>query len=116
MTVVPSVDPARFLEEHLTQASPDLLREMLGTFINALLSADAHNACGASYGSVSEDRVNRLNDYRHRDSDTRAGTLDVKITNPRQSTCFSEWLLERRRRAEASSRPGQNPTSTPPTA
>lgn len=40
MTVVPSIDPARFLEEHLSQASPDLLREMLGTFINALLSAD----------------------------------------------------------------------------
>lgn len=41
MTVVPSIDPARFLEEHLSQASPDLLRQMLTTFINTLLSADA---------------------------------------------------------------------------
>ena len=101
MTVVPSIDPARFLEEHLSQASPDLLREMLGTFINALLSADADQVCGASYGTISDDRVNRRNGYRHRDFDTRAGTLDVKIPKLRSGTYFPEWLLERRRRAEA---------------
>lgn len=32
MTVAPSIDPARFLEEHLAQASPDLLRDMLTPF------------------------------------------------------------------------------------
>jgi hypothetical protein len=36
MTVNPSIDPARMLEEQLAQASPDLLRELLGTFINTL--------------------------------------------------------------------------------
>jgi putative transposase len=41
MTVNPSIDPARMLEEHLAQASPDLLRELLGSFINTLLSAEA---------------------------------------------------------------------------
>lgn len=102
MTVAPhDIDPARFLEDHLAQASPDLLREMLGTFINQLLSADADQVCGASYGAVSDDRVNRRNGYRHRDFDTRAGTLDVKIPKLRQGTYFPEWLLERRRRAEA---------------
>jgi transposase-like protein len=101
MTVVPSIDPARFLEEHLSQASPDLLREMLGTFINALLSADADQVCGASYGVISDDRTNRRNGYRHRDFDTRTGTIDVKIPKLRQGTYFPEWLLERRRRAEA---------------
>ncbi len=30
MTAAPSLDPARFLNEHLTTASPDLLRELLG--------------------------------------------------------------------------------------
>ena len=35
MTVTTSIDPARLLEEQLGQASPDLLRELLGTFINA---------------------------------------------------------------------------------
>lgn len=32
MTVAPSIDPARFLEEYLAQASPDLLWDMLTTF------------------------------------------------------------------------------------
>lgn len=79
MTVAPSIDPARFLEEHLAQASPDLLRDMLTAFINTLLSADADAVCGASYRTVSEDRVNSRNGYRHRDFDTRAGTIDVAI-------------------------------------
>jgi len=100
MAVAPSIDPARFLEEHLAQASPDLLRSMLSTFINTLLSADADNVCGAPYGAVSDDRVNRRNGYRHRDFDTRAGTIDVAIPKLRQGTYFPEWLLERRRRAE----------------
>lgn len=102
MTVAPNdIDPARFLHEQLHQASPDLLREMLTTFINALLSADADQVCGAAYGTVSDDRVNQRNGYRHREFDTRAGTLDVKIPKLRQGTYFPEWLLERRRRAEA---------------
>ena len=101
MTVVPSIDPARFLEEQLSQASPDLLRQMLSTFINTLLSADADQVCGASYGTVSEERTNRRNGYRHRDFDTRAGTIDVAIPKLRQGSYFPEWLLERRRRAEA---------------
>ena len=102
MTVAPhDIDPARFLEDHLAQASPDLLREMLGTFINQLLSADADQVCGAAYGTISDNRINRRNGYRRRDFDTRAGTIDLKIPKLRQGTYFPEWLLERRRRAEA---------------
>ncbi len=37
MTVPPSIDPARMLQEQLGQASPDLLRELLQTFVNTLL-------------------------------------------------------------------------------
>ena len=102
MTVAPhDIDPARFLEDHLAQASPDLLREMLTTFINALLSADADAVCGASYRTVAEGRVNRRNGYRHRDFDTRVGTIDVAIPKLRAGSYFPDWLLERRRRAEA---------------
>ena len=100
MTVTPSIDPARMLEEHLAQASPDLLRELLSTFINTLLSAEADAVCGAEYGTSSPERVNRRNGYRHRDFDTRAGTLDVAIPKLRQGSYFPEWLLERRKRAE----------------
>src|SRR3954452_4257645 len=100
MTVTPSIDPARLLEEQLAQASPDLLRELLGTFIQTLLSAEADAVCGAEYGTVSPERMNRRNGYRHRDFDTRAGTLDVAIPKLRQGSYFPEWLLERRTRAE----------------
>ena len=100
MTAGPSIDPARLLEEQLAQASPDLLRELLQTFINTLLSVEADAVCGAGYGVSSPDRVNRRNGYRHRDFDTRAGSIDVAIPKLRQGSYFPEWLLERRKRAE----------------
>ena len=71
MTVPPSIDPARMLEEQLAQASPDLLRELLQTFVNTLLSAEADAVCGAGYGERNPERVNQRNGYRHRDFDTR---------------------------------------------
>jgi len=63
----------------VTDASPDLIRHLLGTVINALLSAEADAVCGAEYGMASPDRINQRNGYRHRDLDTRAGTIDVAI-------------------------------------
>ena len=100
MTVNPSIDPARLIEEQLSQASPDLLRELLTVFINTLMSAEADAVCGAAYGQVSPDRVNRRNGYRGREFDTRAGTLDLAVPKLRTGTYFPEWLLERRKRAE----------------
>jgi putative transposase len=100
MTAPSSIDPARVLHEHLAQASPDLMRDLLSTFIDALLSADADAVCGAGWGQVSPDRVNRRNGYRHRDFDTRAGTIDVAVPKLRTGSYFPEWLLTRRRRAE----------------
>ena len=101
MTAPSSIDPARFLDEHLAAASPDLLRSMLATFISALMSAEADAVCGAPYGMPGPERVNVRNGYRHRDFDTRAGTLDVAIPKLRSGSYFPDWLLERRRRAEA---------------
>jgi putative transposase len=101
MTAPSSIDPARFLHDQLASASPDLLRSMLATFINALMSAEADAVCGAPYGMPSPARVNIRNGYRHRDFDTRAGTLDAAIPKLRSGSYFPDWLLERRRRAEA---------------
>jgi|tagenome__1003787_1003787.scaffolds.fasta_scaffold20729512_1 putative transposase len=101
MTAPHVIDPARFLSEQLAQASPDLMRQMLTTFIDALMSAEADAVCGAEYGARSESRTNWRNGYRHRDFDTRAGTLDVAVPKLRQGSYFPDWLLERRRRAEA---------------
>jgi len=101
MTAPHFIDPSRFLSEQLEQASPDLMRRMLTTFINALMSAEAEAVCGAEYGQSSPERVNSRNGYRHRDFDTRTGTLDVAIPKLRTGTYFPDWLLERRKRAEA---------------
>jgi hypothetical protein len=92
MTAPSSIDPARSLHEHLASASPDLLRQMLTTFINTLMSAEADAVRGAGYGEVSPDRTNVRNGYRHRDFDTRAGTLDVAIPKLRQCSYFPDWL------------------------
>ena len=100
MTANHSIDPARFLSEHLEHAEPDLLRSMLKTFIDALMGAEADAICGAPYGARTEDRVDSRNGYRARDWDTRAGTLEVAIPKLRQGSYFPDWLLERRRRAE----------------
>jgi transposase-like protein len=101
VTAPSSIDPARFLHDQLASASPDLLRSMLATFVNALMSAEADAVCCAPYGTPSPERVNVRNGYRHRDFDTRAGTLDVAIPRLRSGSYFPDWLLERRRRAEA---------------
>src|SRR5215210_238358 len=100
MTAPSSIDPAHFLHEQLAQASPDLLRQMLTTFINTLMSAEADAVCGAEYGARSAERTNVRNGYRPREFDTRAGTLDLAIPKLRAGSYFPDWLLERRRRAD----------------
>jgi putative transposase len=101
MPAKPSIGPAQFLHDQLAAASPDVLRSLLSTFIDALMSAETDAICGAPYGMPSPERVNVRNGYRHRDFDTRAGTIDVAIPKLRSGSYFPDWLLERRRRAEA---------------
>jgi len=96
-TMVVGVD---WLRKQLEAASPDLLREMVGGFIAALMGAEADAICGAAYREVSPERVNSRNGYRHRDFDTRVGTLDVAIPKLRSESYFPAWLLAPRRRAE----------------
>jgi transposase-like protein len=101
MAAAPSIDLSGWMSEHLEQASPDLLRAMLSSFIEALMGADADAICNAGYGERSEERTNTRNGYRHRDWDTRAGTIDVAIPKLRSGSYFPDWLLTHRRRAEA---------------
>lgn len=53
MTAPHSLNPAALLEKGLSDASPDLMRHLLSTVINALLSAEADAVCGAEYGQAS---------------------------------------------------------------
>jgi transposase-like protein len=101
MTAPPSIDLSGWLSEQLGQASPDLLRDMITTFVQALMGAEADAVCGAEYGVRSDERTNTRNGYRRRDWDTRAGTIELAIPKLRSGSYFPDWLLERRRRAEA---------------
>ena len=101
MTAPHIIDPAGLLSEALAEASPDLMRDLLQTVINALLSADADAVVGAEWGKPSPDRLTQRNGYRHRPLDTRVGTVDVAVPKLRSGTYFPDWLLERRKRAES---------------
>ena len=101
MAAGPSIDVTGWLQEQLAQASPDLLRSMVQTFAEALMGAEADAVCGAGYGERSDQRSNTRNGYRRREWDTRAGSISLAIPKLRQGSYFPDWLLERRRRAEA---------------
>ncbi|BBU22720.1 IS256 family transposase [Mycobacterium xenopi] len=100
MTSPHLIDAEQLLADQLAEASPDLLRGLLSVFIHALMGAEADAICGAGYRQRSDERSNSRNGYRHRDFDTRAGTIDVAIPKLRQGSYFPDWLLERRKRAE----------------
>ena len=94
------MDINEWLRKQLAETDPDLLREMVRTFAETLMSADADEVCGAPYGQASPDRVNRRNGYRTRRWDTRVGSIDLKIPKLREGTYFPDWLLDARTRAE----------------
>ena len=59
MTAPHIVDPAGLLGEALAEASPDLMRNLLQSIINTLLSADADAVVGAEYGRPNPGRRRR---------------------------------------------------------
>jgi putative transposase len=94
------MDVNDWLRKQLERSDPDLLREMVHSFAETLMSADADETCGAPYGLVSPERVNRRNGYRTRRWDTRVGSIDLRIPKLREGTYFPDWLLDARTRAE----------------
>ena len=94
-------DVVKWMQERLDAASPDLLREMVKTFAEALMAAEAETLCNAGYRQRTSDRTNSRNGYRPREWDTRAGTIELAVPKLRSGSYFPDWLLERRRRAEA---------------
>jgi putative transposase len=95
-----NMDALDWLRKHLEEDGNDLLREMVRSFAEQLMSAEADAVCGAGYGERSIERVNSRNGYRQRDFDTRAGTIPLSIPKLRTGSYFPEWLLQPRRRAE----------------
>ena len=95
-----SMEVGNWLRKRLEETDPDLLREMVSSFVHLLMSAEVDALCGAGYGERSNGRINRRNGYRQREFDTRVGTMPLAIPKLRESSYFPEWLLEPRRRAE----------------
>ena len=95
-----TMDALGWLRNRLEEASPDLLREMVSSFAQALMSAEADARCGAAYGERSPERVNTGNGYRERVWDTRVGTIELALPKLREGSYFPDWLLTPRRRAE----------------
>ena len=87
-----------WLRKQLENEDGDLLAEMVKTFVNQLMGADA--ICGAGYGERSPERVNSRNGYRPREFDTRVGTIELAIPKLREGSYYPDWLLQARRRAE----------------
>jgi len=98
--VDPTMDMLGWLRNQIAAAEPDMLREMVQTFAQALMGAEADALCGAGYGQRSPERTNRRNGYRERRWDTRAGTIALAVPKLRSGSYFPDWLLEHRRRAE----------------
>ena len=90
MTATPSIDLSGWLTAQLDQASPDLLRQMITTFVTALMGAEADAICRAEYGVRSDERTNTRNGYRDRDWDTRVGTIDLAIPKLRHGSYFPD--------------------------
>ena len=101
MTTAHNIDLPAVLAERLTTCHPDVLRELLATFIHTLMGAEADGLCGAGYGQRSSGA--------HQLSAMAIGTVN---SIPEQAhwiwlsrSCvtvltFPDWLLERRKRAE----------------
>lgn len=95
-----SMDALVWLGKQLEADGNDLLREMVRSFAEGLMGAEADLACGAGYRQVSPERVNRRNGYRSRRWDTRVGSIDLQIPKLRAGSYFPEWLLDCRTRSE----------------
>ena len=95
-----SIDALVWLRKQLETDDNDLLRAMVCSFGEELMSAEANVVCGAGYGEVSADRINRRNGYRSRRWDTRVGSIDLKIPKLRTGSYFPDWLLDARTRSE----------------
>ena len=59
MTAAHDIDWPQVLAERLTTTHPDVLRELLATFIHTLMGAEADAVCGAAHGQRSTGRTNQ---------------------------------------------------------
>ncbi|GEM_PF-1702618 len=89
------MDALAWLRKHLESADVDLLREMVQSFAEVLMAAEADALCGAGYRERSVEQVNSRNGYRLRDFDTRVGSMELAIPKLRAGSYFPDWRIRR---------------------
>jgi len=75
----------------------DLMRQMLGFMLQALVDAEASSVIGAAPHQRTEERTTQRNGTRPKTVSTTAGDLTVKIPKLRQGSFFPSLLQPRRR-------------------
>lgn len=94
MTAVDVVCKAR-------EAEVDFLRDAVRRFVHELMEEEVTAVVGAGRYERSEERTTQRNGVRHRQWDTRVGTLDLAIPKLRSGSYFPGWLEPRRRSEQA---------------
>jgi transposase-like protein len=95
------IDPARMLGQALCDASPDVMRHLLGAVIKRAALGGCRQRVWRGVrrqlaGSGELPQRLPVSGVGH-----SVGTVDVAIRKLRQGSYFPEWLMERRKRAEA---------------
>ena len=88
------------LEQAVSSAEPDVLRQALRWAIEELMEADVTAQLGAAPHERTPERTGYRNGYRVRPFDSRMGALEIAIPKTRTGSYFPDWLAEPRRRAE----------------
>lgn len=103
--VLPMSDPeVRDLLLSLVGSCQDLREataRMTEALLNALMSAQADEICGAPWGQRSEARSNSRNGYRERSLSTAAGDLTLRVPKLRHGSYFPEGVVGRWSRVDA---------------
>jgi transposase-like protein len=69
---------------------------MIGFAAQRLMELEIEGLTGAAYGEKSPERLAQRNDYRERDWETRAGTVELRIPKLRKGSYFPGFLEPRR--------------------
>lgn len=82
----------------LVEKAPDadFLREMIEVISNRLMQMEVEGLTGAAHGERAAGRLTQRNGYRHRDWETRVGTIDLAIPKLRKGSYFPAFLEPRR--------------------